>query len=299
MEDKIGVIDLGSNTFHLLVAKKRSSTSFETIYKERKFVGLAEKGIEYLSQQSIQKGIKALEGFKKTLSESNVSNIKIIGTAALRTAKNNEEFLQLVSDKLNYEVEVIDGEREADLIFKGVTLLHPLQKNHVIMDIGGGSVEFILVQNGKNTWSKSYNIGIGVLHNNFHHSEPISKKEIEILNKFLTTELKELSSIQSDIEIHSLIGASGSFEVVETMNGKEVNYHSISEVSIPIFHSVSSKIINASLVERENMDGLPPSRTKMIVVAMLLIEKVIEIIAPKNIWISPYALKEGVLSELI
>ena len=299
MEGKIGVIDLGSNTFHLLVAEVLSNGSFKTIHREREFIGLAENGMETLSQEAMERGLVALQKFKQRLNDFKVSKLKIIGTAALRTASNRNKFLGRITDELDFHAEIIEGKREAELIFKGVSLLLKGGGNHLIMDIGGGSVEFILIENGTNIWSKSCNIGVGVLHNDFHHSEPISSEEMKALNNFLSSELEELKQIKSLHKIQSIIGASGSFEVVETMNGKEIASHTITEVSLQEFQNISSTLIAASLEERRQMEGLPLSRVKMIVVAMLLIEKVIEIIQPNSIQICPYALKEGVLSELM
>ncbi len=296
--NRVGIIDLGSNTFHILIVDVNENLSFKTVHKERCFVGLAEDGIENLSQKAIEKGLQTLKHFKSILEDNQVNQFKVTGTAALRSAKNKDAFIDAVRNEIGFEIEVIGGQREAELIFKGVSLLYPMKDNHLIMDIGGGSVEFILVQNGINTWSKSYNIGVGVLHNGFHKSEPIAKSEISSLNSFLKSELQDLKEIVQGLKIDSMIGASGSFEVVESMNGKTISSNSISSVSLDDYRKVSSSIINASLIERNKMKGLPNSRVKLIVVAMVLINMVIDMIRPENIVISPYALKEGLLSEL-
>ena len=167
------------------------------------------------------------------------------------------------------------------------------------MDIGGGSVEFIVVKNSLSIWSESYDIGVGVLHNNYHETDPISKVEISRLIAFLYATLEELRSKVKELKIHALIGASGSFEVVESMNGKTISGSKLSEVSLDDYWNVSSRIIEASIEERSQMEGLPTSRIKLIVVSMILIDVVIEMTNPNKIMISPYALKEGLLSELI
>jgi len=296
--DRVGIIDLGSNTFHLLVVDIDKEGQFTTIFKDRSFVGLAEDGLQQISQKAIDKGLETLKNFKSILDQYGVRQYKVIGTAALRSAENRAVFLNQIRESLGFQVEVIAGKREADLIFKGVSLLHSMQGDHLIMDIGGGSVEFIFVQDGKNTWSKSYNIGVGVLHSQFHNSEPISDKEIQALAGFLKNELQEFSRKAQGLEIENLIGASGSFEVVESMNGKSIAPHQTSAVSLEEYKRVSKQLQAANYEERSQMPGLPPSRVKLIVVAMILIDVVIEIVNPRKVLISPYALKEGLLSEL-
>lgn len=299
MADKIGIIDLGSNTFHLLIVSVNSKGSFDIIHKERSYVGLAGKGIEYIDPKAIEKGLNVLTKFKSDLDKFKVNNFKIIGTSALRSAKNSAEFINEAKKKIGVDIEVIDGNREADLIYKGVRLLHEMNGNYIIMDIGGGSVEFIFVKEGKNQWSKSYNIGVGVLFNEFHKTDPISIYEKKKLSDFLSNTIFELKSLSKDLKIDALIGASGSFEVVESMNGITTSSSKLSEVTIEDYKEVSSKLIKASFEERCKMQGLPESRRKLIVVAMILIDEVIEMFDPAKILISPYALKEGILSELI
>ena len=154
MENRFGIIDLGSNTFHILIVDILPDKSFSIIHKERSFVGLAEDGMETLSQKAIDKGLNTLVNFKNLLKKHQVTDFKITGTAALRSAQNKDIFINAVNEQLGFDIEVIQGEREAELIFKGVSILHPMNGNYIIMDVGGGSVEFILVNHGKKTWSK-------------------------------------------------------------------------------------------------------------------------------------------------
>lgn len=137
-----------------------------------------------------------------------------------------------------------------------------------------------------------------MLYNRFHNSDPINKKDANSLNIFLDDCLVELKAQSENITITSMVGASGSFEVVESINGTSPRPNQISIVGIEDYREVSQKIISSSTTEREEMKGLPSSRVKLIVVAMILIDKAIKIISPESIKVSPYALKEGLLSEL-
>lgn len=299
MGSKLGVIDLGSNTFHILIVNRNSDGSFEILYKERAFVGLAEDGIKQLSDQAMQRGLAALVNFSARLKQFEISQYSVVGTSALRSAGNSSIFCQRVKEQLGIEIDIIDGEREAELIFKGVSkLLNPEDGCRIIMDVGGGSVEFILVENDELVWSASYDLGVGVLHNHIILSDPCTKKDIDEISGLINQELASLESIISGKSIDSIIGASGSFEVIQSMNGAEVSSNSMTEVSLDDFHSISQKIISSTFADRMNMDGLPKSRVKLIVVAMILINRAIEIIKPKRLLVTPFALKEGVLLEL-
>jgi exopolyphosphatase/guanosine-5'-triphosphate,3'-diphosphate pyrophosphatase len=299
MGSKLGVIDLGSNTFHVLIVKRNDDGSFETLHKERAFVGLAENGIEYLSEQAINRGMAALVKFSESLKEYKVSQLSVIGTSALRSASNSSIFCQQVKDHLDIDIEIIDGEREAELIYRGVRKLIKSDDGYqIIMDVGGGSVEFILVENDQLLWSASYELGVGVLFNHIIISDPCTKADIDTISQFIDKEMKSLKAIVSEKSVDAIIGASGSFEVVQIMNGEEVSPNSMTEISLADYHYISQRIISSTVAERMNMKGLPELRVKLIVVAMILIDKAIEIIKPKRLLVSPFALKEGVLSEL-
>lgn len=150
MDNRYGIIDLGSNTFHILIVEKKDNNTFETVHKERVFVGLAEKGLEVISDRAIEKGIDTLHNFKKILEEYNITNYKTVGTAALRSANNRSYFIDRVAIEVGFQIEVIGGEREAELIFKGASIISDIHEgNHIIMDVGGGSVEFILIKKRK------------------------------------------------------------------------------------------------------------------------------------------------------
>ena len=205
LENRFGIIDIGSNTFHLLIVDFDKG-GFETVFKLRKFVGLAEEGIKTLSLTALSRGEEALSEFKSYLADYQVSNFKAIGTAALRTSTNGASFVKKIKTDLGIHIELIDGDREADLIFKGVRSITNLDKgNHYIMDIGGGSVEYIHIENGHKKWAKSFNIGVGVLHNAFEKSNPLSSDDKINIEEFITSELAELIAYHKNVSCDKLI----------------------------------------------------------------------------------------------
>lgn len=299
MASKIAIIDLGSNTFHLMIVLIDPSGSYSVIHKERSFVGLAENGIELLSDASMERGISALEHFVSIMNVHQVLDHKIIGTSALRSAKNSGMFLARVREDLGLEIEVIDGAREAKLIHKGVAQVVDMSKgSHIIMDVGGGSVEFILVENGKMEWCQSLDLGVGVLYNLYPISDPISTTQESRLETYIVQALTDLRDQIGRRTITSLVGASGSFEVVQSINGDPVQDDQASHISMSTYHQVAEKLIRSTIAQRQEMEGLPESRVKLIVVAMVLINAAVDLIHPDQIQVSPYALKEGVISEL-
>lgn len=293
------VLDLGTNTFHLLIVRKNES-GWEEIYRKRVFVNIAEEGIQTIGANCYNRGIETIEAFHVKLSELEVKQVKVFGTAALRTASNGPAFQAEVKLKTGITIEIIDGQREAALIAKGTkTIVDITVGNYLIMDIGGGSVEFILVQNNQETYIESFPVGITALYNQFTHSEPITIEEEQSINDFLSQQLAPLEQKIKHLEIEALVGASGSYEVLEKILSGEIAKDTSSKFEIEDILEQINKISKQNLATRLENQHIPAQRAKLIVVAFLLMKFVIKLSTVKSVIISPYALKEGALIELM
>jgi len=297
---RLAVIDLGSNTFHLLIADAGMSTGINPVVRERIFTGLSKGGTAMICDESMQAGLHAIQAFKNILITHGNPPLRVIGTASLRTASNRQSFIDAASAMLYAPIEIIDGIREASLIFSGVSLLPQLcMGTHLIMDVGGGSTEFILVRDGERLWSASYALGVGVLLARFPHAEPITMPEISVIADYIQETVADMLPVLHDNKPQSLAGASGSFEVLESIAGHEISHTKTSVVSKERFYDIYHKIIQAGIEERLQMKGLPRERASLIVTGMILKKTILELCQAPVIQISPYALKEGVLREMM
>jgi exopolyphosphatase/guanosine-5'-triphosphate,3'-diphosphate pyrophosphatase len=300
MSNHKAVIDLGTNTFHLLIVAPDEQLGFREVFRERRFIKLAEGGIEYLGDAAVQRGLEALVDFKSELDRHQVVEIRAIGTAALRTARNGSAFIELVKETTGIQIELIDGSEEARLIHLGVALATPLgTERGLIMDIGGGSVEFIIADEEKVYWAQSFPVGVAVLYERFHKNEPISEAEQMALKAFLKEELQSLIFALERYPCRDLLGASGTFDVLENILVEEKPSPLHSSFPTSAFTPIAQKMIKASLRERLEMAEMPSARAEMIVVALILLEVVLSLQPFEQIYVSAYALKEGVLTEML
>ncbi len=299
-KNKFAVIDLGTNTFHILIVEIKDG-QFVEILRKRLLSKLADDGIEYIGPIPFQRGLNALKQFKQLMLENNVKNYKVFGTAALRRAKNSPEFQKEVLLHTGIQIEIIDGSREAELIYRGVRLSIPMDKNpYLIMDIGGGSVEFIICTSEKLIWAESFPIGVAVLFHRFHQSDPISNKNLSEFISFLKTTLFPLQQALQKNPIQTLIGASGTFDVLEkALKGEQQKNGLHAKVPINNFDEFYDQVIKTDLAQRLAMEYIPDSRAELIVGAIILIKYILDISQTKNLLTSQYALKEGVISEYI
>ena len=299
IKQRMAVIDLGTNTFHILIADAQADGQFSEVFRYRRYVKLAEAGIATIGEAPFQRGIEALSHFATLLEQYEVKAIKAIGTAALRTASNGQAFIQKAKEKTGIEIELISGDEEAQLIYEGVRQAIPLQDEKVlIMDIGGGSVEFIIADASQIYWAQSFKIGVAVLFDRFHKQDPIANSEIEALKAFLKTQLEPLTLALKQHSCTTLIGASGTFDVLEAILVKEKESSIYSKFDAKLFFPFYQKLLPSTVSERKAMKNIPNTRVDMIIVALILINYTLKVSAASLIKVSAYALKEGILNRM-
>ncbi|MGZ3900488.1 MAG: Ppx/GppA phosphatase family protein, partial [Bacteroidia bacterium] len=223
-----------------------------------------------------------------------------------RDASNGKEFADEIKKELGIELQVIDGDREAELIYLGNRQALTLSKDiSLIMDIGGGSTEFILANEEGIVWKQSFTLGAARLLQKFNPSSPIPLSEKQEIKKYLHEQLQPLHEAVKKYQPVELIGSSGAFDsVVEIING-ELGGEPLTEnktgyeIDIAQYYTVASLIENADLEERKKIRGLTPMRFDMIAVSCLLIDFVLEEYNIRKMRVSIYSLKEGALFDYI
>lgn len=300
---RCAVIDLGTNTFHLLIAERDAAGIWHPVLREKVYVKLAEEGIHRIAPAAFLRGLAALEGFSRHLKIHDVPQtaVKAFGTAALRTAENADAFLEEARHKTGIQGEVISGDREARLIYTGVrrAVPFPAAGRVLIMDIGGGSVEFIIADREQVYWQQSFPIGVAVLFRRFHRHDPMIEPEVEELETFLADALQDLWSALEQFPAQTLIGASGTFDVIDLFLLDPVQKpETYGQIGLDLFEPFCASLISSTLAERRAMVRLPEERAEMVVVALVLVRYVLHKTKIRNIFTSIYAMKEGMLEEI-
>ena len=297
---KIAVVDLGTNTFNTLIAEKVDNQTFIDVYRERIHVNLASDGIEKIGDAPFQRGLEAMRFFAEKIKTQQVLKVRAIGTAALRTATNGRDFVAKVKAETGISIEIIDGDEEARLIFDGVRLAYPFgAENEMIIDVGGGSVEFIIANENGLVWEQSFPIGVAVLRNRFHQQEPLRNEDIAAIYTHFDHILQPLFTALKKYPVKQLVGSSGTFDVLENIFVLEKTHPLHAFISTKDTKDFYENIKDKTLEERFAMSNIPNSRATMIVVAMVLIQYVVEKCNIEQIITSSYAMKEGILKRLL
>ena len=299
--NRYAIIDIGTNTFHLLVVDV-TDNDFEIVRKSREGVRLGLGGInkKIITDDAQERAIKALSSFKEIGVELEVADFYVYATSAVRNASNRESFLKEVFVKTGISINVIDGEREAELIYKGVSLEEGMLNEvpSLIVDIGGGSVEFIIANSKKRFWTESFEIGGLRLYNMFHSCEPIGLKEFKNLNQYIESKLTLLKENVEKYGPKVMIGCSGTFDTlldIQRCNG----FFAQTSFSKPFFDSVYQELVLKNREERLLIEGMIPLRVDLIVVSCCIIDYLFKIMQLEESKVSRNALKEGVVYEIL
>ncbi len=297
MTEYFAVIDLGTNTFHLIIGWKNRNVP-HVLYRKRFYVKLGRAGIGIIHPDALKSALNACQRFREKLDEIPVKALRVLGTAALRTAANAPDLTQSLETILRAPIEIISGQEEARLISQGVRVL--IKERHMpalIMDIGGGSVEFVKMEHKKILWSESYPVGVAVLYNKFHQEDPITNQAQEQLRAFLEQHLMPLVHEFTKDRPIMLIGAAGIYEVLARCLGIRKSSR-LKPIELENFHLLADEIIGMNLKERQEDVRIPENRADLFPVALLLIRWVLVHLPVEELSVSPYAMKEGALLEL-
>ncbi|OIQ36731.1 MAG: hypothetical protein BM555_02185 [Crocinitomix sp. MedPE-SWsnd] len=294
MKERLGIIDLGTNTFNLLIVD-RHAQGFDRVFSTKEGVGLGLGGINdgFIADDAMNRGVVALSDFMNKCKELNCEKVKAFATSAIRDASNGDEFVKLLNEKLSLEVEVISGDREAELIHQGVKIGYPFNEDVIIMDIGGGSTEFIYSDQEKVKKAHSFNIGTARIYQLFDFEDPYTNENIESVTNYLE---ENTSGFFDDIKTNVLIGASGSFETFyAVLNHKEYPENNFEDMNAEALIPILDEMIFSSYKERMKNPFIIPIRKKMAPIAAIKIKWILEKLNIKTLTISPFAMKEGVI----
>ncbi len=307
----LAAIDMGTNTFHMLIAQPgpEATDKPRVLFREEIGVKIGQGGIsqDYIAEEAIERALNTLHYFRSVLDEHGIApqQVKVTATSAVRNAKNGQAFIEKILTETGLQVEVIDGSKEAEYIYYGVRASLSIgPQTALIVDIGGGSVEFILANESRIFWKQSFEIGAQRLMDKFMHQDPFPQGAVRKLYNYLDDVLMDLHNAVHQYQPQVLIGSSGSFDTFADMyahsQGRTIDWHTQTELELPLdfFYTTHEQLLTCNHTERLAMPGMFEMRADMIVISSCLTEWILSRFGLKQIRVSTGSLKEGVLYKL-
>ena len=299
---KIGAIDIGTNSMRLLVAEYIDGK----LYNREKFVNTTRigQGVDsegYISEEAIERNIKALKEFSDIANEKGCEYIYCIGTSALRDSKNGNEFIDLAKAETNVDVDIISGEEESNLGFIGVLQGLDDTNNILVLDIGGGSTEFILGDESGIKYAKSENVGALRMTEKFLSTDPICENEFEDMSNFIEETISDTINILKEKNIRQIVGIGGTITSVSAINQELETYfmekiHG-SKVNEKELDNILQNLKKMTLNDKKNIKGLQPKRADIITAGVRILNIIMKKLEKENIIVSEYDNLEGLICQ--
>jgi len=305
---QIAIIDLGTNTFNLLIVETSADTGYNILFESKYPAKLGKGGIndKKIVPEAMERGITALKTHLKSIESYQVDKVVCMATAAIRSASNGNEFVDRVHKELGLDINVIDGQKEAQLIFDGVKQVVPIGEERVmILDIGGGSNEFIIANKDGVLWKHSFDLGIARLLDRFQPSDPIGADEIAEVEAYIKSELDLLYQAMAKYPTRTLIGSSGSFDTISAMiaaiHHPHLDMNKVVTYKVPLEYAkeLHHIFLNSTLEERKKMKRMDLHRVDMIVLASIFINFIVAEFDIEEFWQCGFALKEGTIHQIL
>jgi len=288
------VIDVGTNSVKLLVADV-AVHEVEPVLEESRQTRLG-KGFyesQRLQPEAIAQTARAVAAFANKARKAGATSVRIIATSAVRDARNPGDLSAEIAEATNLRLEIISGEQEAEWTFRGATSNPRLAREPLLLlDVGGGSTEFILGQGEQKRFRHSYPLGAVRLLEKFPHSDPPKPEELatcrEWLQKFFDSKVRpELEpALQREVKIHTqhhevrLVGTGGSATVLARMENAMDDYDreriEAARLSFKTVHGWAERLWSLPLAQRREIQGLPKERADVILTGALIYEAVME-----------------------
>lgn len=304
-------IDIGTNTFRLLIAEvypdaEQKRYLFKHIYADRIITrlgeGITESGL--INERAMERGLSALQKFSTAISNLKVSKTSAVATSALRDAKNSGHFIQKVKELTGLEIEVISGDREAEMTAAGILSDMSVPESALMVDIGGGSTELIFYDAGNPLLVKSVNLGVVHLAVKYMQKDPPLTQDLEQMEEDIIRQIRILTdyfkpSLTKDTVF---IGTAGTITALAAMAQDLTKFdHAKIHKYILNFDNVRKIYETISVISSGKRAQLIPfelARLDIIVPGTLILFKLMESLGFKEMSVSNHGLLEGILLDL-
>jgi len=300
MNQRIGIIDLGSNSARLIIVEIYKNKAYNLIYHQKETIRLSQDADknQQLQPAAMARATTLLQNFAHICKLHDTNKIIAVGTAAIRNAHNGAEFARTVKEKTGIPIKIISGETEAKLGYIGA--INTLNvTDAVLFDLGGGSTELTLIKDRKAEKFISLPFGAVTLTERFNLQSKGSEAQLTSLNTFIAQELAKIPWLKN-LGI-PLIGIGGTARGIAKMEQKRKNYpilklHNYRTSSIAFF-SLWQDVKVMSCEQRRKIPGLSNDRADIILSGLAIVKNLFEKIQSAQLIISSCGVREGLFLQ--
>jgi exopolyphosphatase/guanosine-5'-triphosphate,3'-diphosphate pyrophosphatase len=298
-------IDIGTLSCRLLVAEVNPPREFKVVDVDRRILRLGE-GVDQhkrLSQAAMDRVVATLKAWKERIAKYPLKAMVVVATSAVRESDNRDDFLVRIMQETGWEVEVLTGEEEARRTLLGLRYGLPSAVTDFLgLDIGGGSTECILAQDGKASAVISLDLGVVRLLERVFRQDPPTSHEINQAEVCIDQEMANVSKIFGPMPRVPLVGTAGTVTTLAAMAQELPRYESARvhnyELTLSMIKRLEQLLITTTGPQRLAMPGLEPGREYVIVAGTVILRRIMETLGFDTCRVSDFGLREGILVDL-
>ncbi|MDG6777138.1 exopolyphosphatase [Thiomicrorhabdus sp. zzn3] len=292
-------IDLGSNSFHLIIAREVHG-QMQVVDRHKEMIrlraGLDKNG--YLTEKAFNKAIECLQRFGQLINQIPTQNVRAVGTNTLRNAKNSREFLLQARQALGHSIQIITGQEEARLIYLGVAHGLPAsEEQRLVMDIGGGSTEYIIGSQFTHTHLTSTEMGCVSVTQKHFDKGMITLEKMERAISACRLTLRPHQVKLKRLGWDTAIGASGSIKSIGQI--LEQNQWSDHGITLPALYKLRDALIETGNADDLDIEGLKDERRPVLAGGLAVLIATFEELDIEQMQVSPNALREGLIFDTL
>lgn len=301
-ELRLGAIDVGSNSLHMVIAQAVASGGLTTLWRVKEMVGLGRMSFpsHRFSRETMDRGLVTLRRLVEEADRRQCEQIIAVATSAVREAENGGEFIARVRRELGLHVRVVSAREEARLIFLGVRqTMEPEPGMTLMVDIGGGSVEFIVADAKKPLLLESRKLGAARMTARFINSDPVQGSEIGALRAHYDAELTPIVDDIRKLQPQHAIATSGTMENLAAMCGADMTSRTLPILRRADLRDLMARLLKSRTKDRARMQGLDSQRKDQIIAGAVLAWEIMRRLDLKQMTLCRSALREGILVDYL
>ncbi len=302
---RLAAIDVGSNSVHMLIADVSRDGHIEVLDRVKEMVRLGRKSFTTgrLTEESMDLAVRAMINFQRLLKVRRVQKMRAVATSAVREARNRAAFIRRIRSETGIPVEVISGQEEARLIFQAARHALGLDGGpFLLVDVGGGSVELVLVKDGRCLWMHSVKLGVARMSEQFLTDDPPTSAQRRRLDKHFEQEIGDLMRAARKAKVVGAIGTSGTINTLVAMaraqRGEELGRLHGASASAAEVTRLARDLCDANAALRIDLPGIDSKRSDLMPAAGMLADFVMRKSGAAELTACTWALREGLLLGL-
>ncbi|MGI2174284.1 exopolyphosphatase [Shewanella ulleungensis] len=290
-------IDMGSNSFHLVIAREQHG-SIQILHKEKRQVQLA-KGLRAngsLDDDAIERGLACLTEFNQRFSDLEQTRVRLVATHTLRVATNCHQFIKAALDIIPYPIEIVSGHEEARLIYNGIMHSQTLTEQNLVIDIGGGSTEVIVGKATSTSHLASLKCGCVSYQQRFFYDGALTKDNFKAAQSAADKQFSQLSNAYFKSSWQLVLGSSGTVkaiaEALQCLTGSQQG------LNLNNLKTLKHYLMGVGHIDNIKLDNLDPKRISLLAPGLSILISFFKRLSINEMQVAQGALREGVLYEL-